>query len=103
MPSFSLCSCPLSLSCPVTSLAAFLSAAARAAPRPLLAGYPGAMGSSASSLAAETESEHGFPAGPPYPRAPAVASWCRSGPGAPVWAGALMARQHSALRPRARR
>ncbi|XP_054991932.1 calpain-15 isoform X1 [Sorex araneus] len=60
------------------------------------------MGSSASSLAAETESEHGFPAGPPYPRAPAAASCCRSGPGAPVWAGALLARQHPPLRPRAR-
>nr|XP_004652176.2 calpain-15 isoform X2 [Jaculus jaculus] len=58
------------------------------------------MGSSASSLAAETESEHGFPGGPPYPGAPAAAGWCRSGPGGTVWGSALVTRQHP--RPRAR-
>ncbi|XP_047389529.1 calpain-15 isoform X6 [Sciurus carolinensis] len=58
------------------------------------------MGSSASSLATETESDHGFPRGPPYPGPPAAAGWCRSGPGGPVWGSALVARQHP--RPRAR-
>lgn len=61
------------------------------------------MGSSASSLAAETESDHGFPGGPPYPGPPAAAGWCRSGPGGSVWGGALVTRQHQPLRPRARR
>ncbi|XP_044928033.1 calpain-15 isoform X1 [Mustela putorius furo] len=60
------------------------------------------MGSSASSLATETESDHGFPGGPPYPGPPAAASWCRSGPGGPVWGGALVTRPHQPLRPRAR-
>nr|KAF6439956.1 calpain 15 [Rousettus aegyptiacus] len=60
------------------------------------------MGSSASSLAAETESDHGFPGGPPYPGPPATAGWCRSGPGGPLWGGALVTRQHQPLRPRAR-
>ncbi|KAM4813468.1 calpain-15 [Urocitellus parryii] len=58
------------------------------------------MGSSASSLATETESDHGFPRGPPYPGPPAAADWCRSGPGGPIWGSALVARQHP--RPRAR-
>ncbi|XP_004873832.1 calpain-15 isoform X3 [Heterocephalus glaber] len=58
------------------------------------------MGSSASSLATETESDHGFPRGLPYPGTPAAAGWCRSGPGAPVWGSALVTRQHP--RPRAR-
>ncbi|XP_052050934.1 calpain-15 isoform X2 [Apodemus sylvaticus] len=58
------------------------------------------MGSSASSLAAETESDHGFPGGPPYPGPPAAAGWCRSGPGETVWGSALVTRQHP--RPRAR-
>ncbi|KAI5932651.1 Calpain-15 [Manis javanica] len=60
------------------------------------------MGSSASSLATETESDHGFPGGPPYPGPPAAASWCRSGPGVPVWGGTLVTRQHLPPRPRAR-
>nr|XP_051698101.1 calpain-15 isoform X3 [Oryctolagus cuniculus] len=60
------------------------------------------MGSSASSLATETESDHGFPGGPPYPGPPAAAGWCRSGPGGPVWGGALVTRQHQPLHPRAR-
>ncbi|XP_077931162.1 calpain-15 isoform X2 [Halichoerus grypus] len=60
------------------------------------------MGSSASSLATETESDHGFPGGPPYPGPPAAAGWCRSGPGGPVWGGALVTRQHQPPRPRAR-
>ncbi|KAM5197977.1 calpain-15 isoform 3-T3 [Hipposideros larvatus] len=64
------------------------------------------MGSSASSLAAETESDHGFPGGPPYPGPPAAAAgWCRNGPGGSVgsvWGGALVTRQHQPLRPRAR-
>ncbi|XP_030654146.1 calpain-15 isoform X1 [Nomascus leucogenys] len=60
------------------------------------------MGSSASSLAAETESDHSFPGGPPYPGPPAAAGWCRSGPGGPVWGGALVSRQHQPPRPRAR-
>ncbi|KAM5228000.1 calpain-15 isoform 2-T2 [Ctenodactylus gundi] len=58
------------------------------------------MGSSASSLATETESDHGFPRGPPYPGPPAAAGWCRSSPGAPIWGSALVTGQHS--RPRAR-
>ncbi|XP_005007397.1 calpain-15 [Cavia porcellus] len=58
------------------------------------------MGSSASSLATETESDHGFPRGLPYPGPSATAGWCRSGPGAPVWGSALVTRQHP--RPRAR-
>ncbi|XP_017650623.1 calpain-15 isoform X3 [Nannospalax galili] len=58
------------------------------------------MGSSASSLAAETESDHGFPGGPPYSGAPASAGWCRSGPGETVWQSALVTRQHP--HPRAR-
>uniref|UniRef100_A0A8C0S1Z4 Calpain-15 n=2 Tax=Canis lupus familiaris TaxID=9615 RepID=A0A8C0S1Z4_CANLF len=60
------------------------------------------MGSSASSLATETESDHGFPGAPPYPGPPAAAGWCRSGPGGPVWGGALVTRQHQPPRPRAR-
>nr|XP_012593271.1 calpain-15 isoform X2 [Microcebus murinus] len=60
------------------------------------------MGSSASSLAAETESDHSFPRGPPYPGPLAAAGWCRSGPGGPVWGGALVTRQHQPPRPRAR-
>ncbi|KAM4820315.1 LOW QUALITY PROTEIN: calpain-15 [Thomomys bottae] len=52
------------------------------------------MGTSASSLAAETESDHGFPRGPPYPGPPAAAGWCRSGPGGPVWGSALVTGQH---------
>ncbi|XP_042524542.1 calpain-15 isoform X2 [Dipodomys spectabilis] len=59
------------------------------------------MGSSASSLAAETESDHGFPRGPPYSGPPAAAGWCRSGPGGTVWGSALVARQHTRP-PRAR-
>ncbi|XP_053412874.1 calpain-15 isoform X1 [Nycticebus coucang] len=58
------------------------------------------MGSSASSLAAETESDHSFPGGPPYPGPLAAAGWCRSSPGGPVWGGTLVTRQHP--RPRAR-
>ncbi|KAM5329539.1 calpain-15 [Glossophaga mutica] len=60
------------------------------------------MGSSASSLAAKTESDHGFPTGPPFPGPPAAASCCRSGPGGPVWGAALVTRQHQTPRPQAR-
>nr|XP_023413087.1 calpain-15 [Loxodonta africana] len=59
------------------------------------------MGSSASSLATETESDHGFPVGVPYPGPPAAASWCRSAPGGPVWERALVTQQHVPLQPRA--
>ncbi|XP_037680703.1 calpain-15 isoform X2 [Choloepus didactylus] len=50
------------------------------------------MGSSASSLAAETKSEHGFLGGPPCPGPPAAAGWCRGSSGGSVWAGALVTR-----------
>ncbi|XP_059976298.1 calpain-15 isoform X3 [Mesoplodon densirostris] len=60
------------------------------------------MGSSASSLATETESDHGFPRGLPYPGPPAAAGWCRSGPGGPVWGNTLVPQQHQPPRPRAR-
>ncbi|XP_069502999.1 calpain-15 isoform X2 [Ambystoma mexicanum] len=53
------------------------------------------MGSSASSLAAQRDPDHGF-SSPSFPGPPAMA-WYRSSPGAPIWQGALITQEEQHL------